>query len=58
MNKQLDSVSNDHVSLEVYECGDCGFHIGLDSSFIEQIGDIKIKCPACENMFDTGSFKV
>ena len=50
--RQLDSISTDIVELEVYEC-DCGFHIGLDGTFIEQIHGIQIACPSCGRIIDT-----
>jgi len=49
------SVEKYPYSLEVYECK-CGFHIGLDTSFIEQVSDIKIKCPSCGEKLDTKDF--
>ncbi len=49
---QLESFENDKVSLEVFEC-DCGFHMGLDSSYLDQVGDIEIACPACQRVIKT-----
>lgn len=48
--KEIGYVSEDNFELEVYEC-DCGFHIGLDSTFLDQVGDITITCPSCEETF-------
>lgn len=44
--KKLQSIETEQYSLEVYEC-DCGFHIGLDFSYIDQVGEICIRCPNC-----------
>lgn len=44
--KKLKSIETDQYSLEVYEC-DCGFHIGLDFSYIDQMGDVCVLCPNC-----------
>lgn len=33
--------------LEVYEC-ECGGHIGLDSTFLDQVDDIRMECPYCD----------
>lgn len=44
--KRLNSIETDQYSLEVYEC-QCGFHIGLDFTYIDQIGDICVFCPNC-----------
>ena len=38
--------------IEVLEC-DCGYHMGLDSSFLEQVGHFKTICPSCEKEIDT-----
>jgi len=50
--KRLNSVETEEYQLEVVEC-DCGFHIGLDCSYLEQVGDILIRCPSCGKMIDT-----
>lgn len=42
----LDSCETEKYSLEIWEC-DCGFHIGIDATFLEQVDKIKISCPAC-----------
>jgi hypothetical protein len=47
MCKFIESVSTDRVELEVYEC-ECGFHIGIDASYLDQVGDVKIVCPSCK----------
>ena len=46
--KQLKSIETDQYSLQVYECG-CGFHIGIDASYLDQVGDVTLKCPSCNN---------
>ncbi|MGX1811467.1 hypothetical protein ACWIGI_37570 [Nocardia sp. NPDC055321] len=40
--------------LEVAECG-CGFHIGLDATFVDQVADFVIICPACHSVIDTAA---
>lgn len=50
--KRLKDVETDRYVLEVYEC-DCGFHIGLDASYLDQVGDIIIPCPGCGKDLDT-----
>lgn len=50
--KRLRSAETDEYILEVIEC-DCGFHIGLDASYLDQIGDITIDCPSCGEEIDT-----
>ena len=50
--KRLPSIETDKVQLEVVEC-DCGFHLGLDATFLDQVEDFKIKCPSCKTVIDT-----
>ncbi len=50
--KQLKSIETDEVQLVVIEC-DCGFHIGLDCSYLDQKDEIKINCPNCNALIDT-----
>ena len=33
--------------LTVVECCGCGFHLGVDLSYLEQVGSVKTKCPGC-----------
>ena len=50
--KRLEPISTDQVELEVAEC-ECGFHIGLDATFMEQVSDFVIQCPSCSATLDT-----
>jgi len=50
--KRLNSVETEQVQLEMVEC-DCGFHLGIDSTYLDQVGDCKITCPKCEAIIDT-----
>ena len=53
MSKYIEDVETDIVSLEVWEC-ECGFHIGLDSTYLDQVENaIKIQCPSCYRMITT-----
>jgi len=47
MTKYLQDVETEKVSLEVYECG-CGFHMGIDATYLDQVGPVTIKCPSCK----------
>lgn len=50
MSKQLKDISNEQVALEVYECS-CGFHVGLDATYMEQVEDcIEVNCPSCKGL--------
>ena len=37
--------------LEVYECTGCGYHMGVDSIYLDQVGDVKGECPSCHKSF-------
>ena len=50
--KRLQSVENDTVQLEVIQC-DCGFHMGIDASYLDQVEDVIITCPVCDSVIDT-----
>lgn len=41
-----DTTVNDKAELEVYEC-DCGYHYGIDSSYLQQVGSMNHMCPSC-----------
>ena len=45
--KNIENIETSRCSLEVFEC-ECGFHIGLDATYLDQVGAIKWKCPSCE----------
>ena len=50
--KRLPSVETDIVVLEIGEC-DCGYHFGIDATFMEQVGDFTFHCPSCDKLIDT-----
>ena len=50
--KRLKSIENDQVQMEVVEC-DCGYHMGIDATYLHQVEDFKINCPACAAVIDT-----
>lgn len=50
--KRLSSVENDQVQLEIMQC-DCGFHLGVDATYLDQVGDFVIECPSCHAKIDT-----
>lgn len=45
--KYLGDAETDKYSLEVHEC-ECGFHFGVDTSYLEQVGGVDFICPNCE----------
>jgi|GEM_PF-6307461 len=44
--KSVESVETNKSALEVYECP-CGFHLGVDATYLEQVGGVYVKCPSC-----------
>ena len=52
MSKIIEFVKTDKVELSVYEC-ECGFHLGIDSTYLEQVEEIKINCPSCNIILET-----
>jgi hypothetical protein len=50
--RRLNGVTNDEVSLEVGEC-DCGYHFGVDATYLEQVDDFTFPCPSCARLIDT-----
>jgi len=48
INCTLITPETDKYELEVFECNSCGFHIGLDVSYLEQVSStISLPCPSC-----------
>lgn len=50
--KHLRSIENEQVQLEVIECT-CGYHMGIDATFVEQVKDFTCKCPSCDREINT-----
>ena len=50
--KHLTSATHPVADLEVIEC-DCGYHMGIDGTFIESVGDFITECPSCKAVIDT-----
>lgn len=52
MKRLTKEEANEVMELEYVEC-DCGFHLALDASYLDQVDDIKINCPSCDALIDT-----
>ena len=50
--RRLPSVETDTVQLEIGEC-DCGYHFGIDATYLEQVGDLDFHCPSCGRLIET-----
>lgn len=44
----LESIETEKCRLKVYEYA-CGFHIGVDATYLEQVGDLDLDCPNCKS---------
>ena len=52
MAKELNSIENDQYTLLVFEC-QCGYHMGIDATYVEQVRDVTTKCPSCDTIITT-----
>lgn len=48
--------ARERMELNFVEC-QCGFHFGLDNTFVDQVEDFKIICPACSRYIDTADIE-
>jgi len=48
----MKQVNIDKCEIEIIEC-DCGYHLGVDMTFIAQVGHFITDCPSCKTMIDT-----
>jgi hypothetical protein len=53
--KLLIPIETDEYSLEVIECK-YGFNIGIDTSYLGQVGPVAIACPSCNEPIEVGGF--
>jgi hypothetical protein len=44
--RRLQGAESEEYQLEVGEC-DCGYHFGVDATFLEQVEDFAFVCPSC-----------
>ena len=42
-----EELHEDMVSMVYVECPSCGYHMGVDYSYLEQVGPVETLCPAC-----------
>lgn len=54
--RQLNDCETEKYSLEVWQC-DCGFHIGIDTTYLDQVGPVKFNCPACGNEIEINEYE-
>ena len=39
--------------MEIHKCDYCGFHIGFDISYLEQVEEIVMECSSCQEVIYT-----
>ena len=54
--KKLIDVDQHGYILDVWEC-ECGFHIGIDSTYLEQVAGVAIPCPSCTRIIEVASYE-
>lgn len=52
--KWLKSVDDGQIEMEIFEC-QCGYHLGVDSTYLQQVDDIRTACPSCDRIIDSQS---
>ena len=52
MSKIIGDIETDKFTLEVYEC-ECGMHVGLDVSYLLDVGPIAVACPNCKKLIES-----
>jgi hypothetical protein len=50
--KRLTSSVTEEYELEVVEC-DCGYHMGMDATYLLQVEDFITICPSCQTEIKT-----
>ena len=52
--RRLPSAQSEVYEMEVGEC-DCGYHFGVDATYLELVGDFQMQCPSCHKLINTAS---
>ena len=52
--RRLPSAQSEVYEMEVGEC-DCGYHFGVDATYLEQVGDFFMRCPSCRKLIYTAN---
>lgn len=47
--EKIEVIKQNNYSLDVYKC-QCGFVLGVDSDYLDDVLTILIRCPACTKM--------
>ncbi len=54
--RRLEMAEHPVAELEVIECT-CGYHMGIDATYVAQVGDFVAPCPSCGRVIDTDESK-
>lgn len=38
---------NNKVSMTFVECNGCGYHLGVDNTYLDQVDCVRTECPSC-----------
>ena len=44
--EEIESIETDKCQLSVVQC-ECGYHLGIDATFIDQVDGVITSCPSC-----------
>lgn len=47
LNARCITPDTTRYELEVFECVECGYHFGIDGSYLTQVGSVSHICPSC-----------
>jgi len=53
--KRLKNIVTEQVQMEVVEC-DCGYHMGIDATYLDQVDDFIAPCPSCNALINTSKY--
>lgn len=53
---EIKTINPSSCELITIEC-ECGYHMGIDYSYVEQVSDFKTLCPSCDRIIDTATIK-
>lgn len=53
---EIKTINPSSCELITIEC-ECGYHMGIDYSYVEQVSDFKTFCPSCDRIIDTATIK-
>lgn len=55
-NAKIKTINPSNCELITIEC-ECGYHMGIDFTFIDQVTDFETLCPSCKKIIDTSEIE-